>query len=223
MTAATGHQAIRIGGLGRIYRPRWKRKNGKLYQSPYWWIAFYHRGKEIRESSNSRKESDAKKLLKQKATAIQGGNIMPREDKITFDELAIDIENDYRVNSKRTLPDLSYRIGHLREFFGMDRAIDIRTDRVRAYQRKRLDEGAAPATVNRELAALRRMLSLALSAGKLSRVPKIEMLAENNIRESFLEHGDFMALLAALPEPARDLVEFEYLSGWRQGAVKKLQ
>ena len=65
--------------------------------------------------------------------------------------LAIDIENDYRVNGKRTLADLSYRIGHLREFFGMDRAIDIRTDRTGAYQRKRLDEGAAPATINVEL------------------------------------------------------------------------
>jgi len=57
----------------------------------------------------------------------------------------------------------------------MDRAIDITTDRSRAYQRKRLDEGAASATINRELAAFLRMLSLAFNAGKLSRIPKIEM------------------------------------------------
>ena len=49
------------------------------------------------------------------------------------------------------------------------------------------------------------------------------MLAEDNVRESFLEHGEFSMLLEKLPEPVRDLVEFEYLSGWRQGSVKKLQ
>jgi integrase len=66
------------------------------------------------------------------------------------------------------------------------------------------------------------MLSLAFNAGKLSRVPKLEMLAENNVRESFLERGNFMTLLSNLPQPIRDLVEFEYLSGWRQGSAKKL-
>jgi integrase len=49
------------------------------------------------------------------------------------------------------------------------------------------------------------------------------MLAENNVRENFLEHGNFVTLLGNLPEPVRDLVEFEYLSGWRQGAAKKLE
>ena len=105
----------------------------------------------------------------------------------------------------------------------MDRAIDITTDRGRAYRKETLDEKASPATINRELAALRRMLSLAFNAGKLSRIPKLEMLAEHNVRESFLEHGSFVSLLSNLPEAVRDLVEFEYLSGWRQGAAKKLE
>jgi len=221
-TTDTGYKTIRIEGLGRIFKPRWKRKNGSFYESPNWWIGFYHRGKEIRESSQSQSEADAKRLLKRKVTAVAAGKVLPREDKLTFDELAKDIENDYRVNGKRTLADLSYRVGHLREFFGMDRAIDITTDRGRAYQRKRLDKGAAPATINREMAALRRMLSLAFNAGKLSRIPKLEMLAENNVRENFLEHGSFMTLLSNLPEDVRDLVEFEYLSGWRQGSAKML-
>jgi integrase len=219
----TGYKNIRIEGLGRIFKPRWKRKDGSYYESPNWWIGFYHRGKEIRESSQSENEAEAKRLLKRKVTAIEAGKVLPREDKLTFDELAKDLENDYRVNGKRTLADLPYRIGHLREFFGMDRAIDVTTDRGRAYQRKRLEEGAAPATINRELAALRRMFSLAFNAGKLSRIPKLEMLAENNVRESFLEHGSFVSVLNNLPEPVRDLVEFEYLSGWRQGAAKKLE
>jgi hypothetical protein len=135
--------------------------------------------KEIRQSSESESEQEAKRLLKRNVTAVESGRVLPREEKITFEDLAKDLENDYRVNGKRTLPDLAYRIQHLRDFFGLDRAIDISTDRARAYQRKRLEEGPAAATVNREMAALRRMLNLAFNAGKLSRVPKIEMLEEN--------------------------------------------
>src|SRR5262249_54972967 len=197
----TGYKNIRVEGLGRIFKPRWKRKDGGYYESPKWWISFYHRGKETRESSESENQAEAKRLLKRKVTVIESGKVLAREDKLTFDELTKDLENDYKVNGKRTLADLSYRVGHLREFFGMDRAIDITTDRGRAYQRKRLDENASPATVNREMAALRRMLWLAFNAGKLSRVPKLEMLAENNVRESFLEHGTFINLLSNLPEP----------------------
>jgi len=116
----TGYKNIRIEGLGRIFKPRWKRKDGSYYESPHWWIGFYHRGKEIRESSESENEAEAKRLLKRKVTAIEAGKVLPREDKLTFDELAKDIENDYKVNGKRSLADLSYRVGHLGEFFGMD-------------------------------------------------------------------------------------------------------
>jgi integrase len=218
-----GYKNIRVEGLGRIFKPRWKHKGGNYYESPHWWISFYHRGKEIRESSESENEAEAKRLLKRKVMALETAKVMPREDKLTFDELAKDIENDYKVNGKRTVADLSYRIAHLRVFFGMDRAIDITTDRSRAYQRKRLDEGAAPATINRELAALRRMLSLAYNAGKLSRIPKIEMLAEDNVRQGFVEHGAFSVLLGNLNGVVAEVVEFAYLSGWRKGEVMKLE
>jgi integrase len=219
----SGYKNIRIEGLGRIFKPRWKRKNGSYYESPNWWIGFYFHGKEIRESSESQGEAEAKKLLKKKVTALESGKVLPREDKLTFDELAKDLENDYKVNGKRTLADLSYRVGHLREFFGMDRAIDITTDRARAYQRKRLEEKASPATINREMAALRRMLSLAFNAGKLSRIPKLEMLAEDNVRQGFVDHGAFSALLGNLNGVVSELVEFAYLSGWRKGEVVKLE
>ena len=96
-------------------------------------------------------------------------------------------------------------------------------DRVRAYQNHRLGEGAANATVNREVATLGRMLSLGVDAGKLSRKPRFQMLAENNVRQGFLEHGDFLKLLGNLPEHLRPLVEFLYLSGWRKGEAAKLE
>ena len=43
------------------------------------------------------------------------------------------------------------------------------------------------------------------------------MLDENNVREGFLDHGNFLVLLDNLPDYLRSLMEFLYLSGWRIG------
>ena len=46
----------------------------------------------------------------------------------------------------------------------MDRAVDITTDRIRAYIADRQGTGAANASIKRELAALKRMFTLAIQA-----------------------------------------------------------
>ena len=87
--------------------------------------------------------------------------------------MAEDFLNDYRTNGKRSIESAELSVRHLRGFFGLDRALDISTDRVRAYiafrqQRDGEKKGAANASINRELAALKRMFSLAVEAEKLS-------------------------------------------------------
>ena len=154
---------------------------------------------------------------------LHSGRFILGEEKVTFEQLVVDLKNDYEVNGKRSWASVNYYLSHLRGCFGYDRAIDITPDRVRAYQSHRLAEGAANATVNREVATLGRMLSLGVDAGKLSRKPRFQMLAESNVRQGFLEHGDFLKLLSNLPEYLRPLVEFLYLSGWRKGEAVKLE
>jgi integrase len=197
---------------------------GRVFQrGSVWWIAFYHRGREIRQSSESESETQARKLLKKRMGELTGGRFIVDEEKVTFEQLVVDLKNDYQVNGKRSWASVNYYLPHLRSFFGFDRAIDITPDRVRAYQNLRLGEGAANASVNREVATLARMLSLGVDAGKLSRKPRFQMLAENNVRQGFLEHGDFLKLLGNLPEHLEPLVEFLYLSGWRKGEAVKLE
>ncbi len=189
-----------------------------------WWIAYYHRGHRYRESSHSESESQARKLLKQRLGEITAGRFIgPSEDRLTFDALVEDLKADYIANAKRSLPTIEFHLKHLREFFGFDRAVDIQPDRVRAYQVRRLSEGASRATVNREVACLGRMLSLAVDAGKLSRKPKFQLLEGERVRQGFLEHGQFLLLLGNLPADLQPLVEFLYLSGWRKSEARKLE
>jgi integrase len=112
---------------------------------------------------------------------------------------------------------------HLRESFALMRAVDITTDRVRAHVTARQEAGAKNASINRELAALKRMFTLAVQAGRLSTRPYIPMLEENNARQGFVDHGNFLALRDALPDYLKDPVMFLYLSGWRVSEMRGLE
>jgi integrase len=94
---------------------------------------------------------------------------------------------------------------------------------VTSYVAERLEEKAANATINRELAALKRAFKLAHEARRVALVPVIRLLPEDNARQGFIEHADFIALRDALPERLRDCVTFLYLSGWRVGEMKALE
>src|SRR5574341_451068 len=200
-------------GMGRVF------KRGSV-----WWIGYYHRGKEIRESSESESEAQARKLLKKRLGEIGRGRLIgPVEEKITFEAMAEDLLRDYETNGKRSVRSARLSASHLRGFFGLDRALDITTDRVRAYISQRQSERASNGSINRELAALKRMFSLAVQAGKLSSRPYVPILEENNARQGFLDHGGFLALRESLPDYLKDPVTFLYLSGWRVSEMRALE
>jgi hypothetical protein len=101
---------------------------------------------------------------------------------------------------------------HFRHSFALFRAVDIKTHRIRTCISGRQQEGAANATMNRELAALGRAFTLAVQAGRLSTRPHIPMLEENNARQGFLDHTSYLALQDALPDGLKDPVAFSCTS-----------
>jgi integrase len=140
----------------------------------------------------------------------------PEIDRVTFEDLATMLENDYVANGRRSLRGIRQsRLPNLRRFFGEDRAIDITTDRVTAYIAQRQAEGAASATVNRELSALGRAFRLGEDAGKVTRRPRISKLQEAPPRAGFFERDQLEALITHLPEDLRSLILVAYWTGWR--------
>jgi integrase len=113
-------------------------------------------------------------------------------------------------------------------FFGRMRGSDLTTDHVRRYISARRAEGAQPATVNRELALLKRALNLALQCTppKVRIIPHIPMLKESNVRKGFL-HSDKYALLAEecghIGLWMRALFECGYTYGWRHEELLDLR
>jgi hypothetical protein len=107
------------------------------------------------------------RLLKQRIDEIGRGRLIgPDIEKTTFTDLASMLRNDYAANARRSAKRVEISLNHLTAYFGRSRAIDITKDRITAYIARRQEAGAVAATINRELAALKRAFSLAEEAGK---------------------------------------------------------
>jgi hypothetical protein len=105
---------------------------------------------------------------------------------------------DYKANSRRSLIESNTpRITSVPPFRVDGKALDVTTDRVSAYAAHRLKEGAAQAaTVNYEMAVLRRAFRLGVRAGKVGLRPEISMLHVDNARKGFFEPAQYRAVFS---------------------------
>ncbi len=218
---------------------------GSVYsrkRSPYLWIKYHQHGRPVRESTGTKNETVARRMLRTREGDVERGiPIDPKVGRVTFHEAAKDMLNDYKANRKRTYVDAKRRIDkHLAPFFGNKRMSSITTSDIRGFIAKRmadtwlarprrsvkrrngtwqeLAEERRPVSVgeiNRELTVLKRMFSLAIEAGKLHHKPHFAMLREDNVRVGFFEREQYEAVLAHLPEAMRPVVTFAYVTGWR--------
>ena len=196
------------------------RGTGHLYRrGDVWWVQYYHHGQRIRESAQSAVRADAARLLRRRLGEIGTGRFVgPDGERVTFEQLAAMIEDDYRANGRKSLRRALLSVKHLREYFGHDRAVEITSDRIAAYVRARREAGAQPATIRLELAALKRMFTLAVQAGRIGQRPHVPSLEVRNVRSGFFEEPEMRAVLARLSDDLRPVIEFAYLTGWRAGS-----
>ena len=204
-------------GTGLVYRPTYIDKGtGERKAASTWWIQYSVRGRRFRESSGSRNRAEAEKLLQQRLeAAAQGKPVGPRAGKVTFEDLARILLDDYRANARRSLERVEDALGHLRGFFGGVVAVEITSDRIGAYISWRQEQHAASATINRELAALRRAFRLAQKAGMVAFRPEISTLHEERQPKGFFEADQYRAVLENLPEYLKPVIQTAYITGWR--------
>jgi integrase len=204
-------------GFGAVYLPTYKdKRTGELRQSSVWWIQYSIHGQRRIENSRSRNRSDALKLLKKRLGEVVDGRVVASNIQRTrLQDLAELLINDYDINGHRSLIRAKRSIRHLREFFGRARAIEITSERVSAYTAFRKRQGAANATINRELAALKRMFRLGKRNSRVAEIPHISLLVEDNVRKGFFEPEELEAVLPHLPDYLKRVVEVAYITGWR--------
>jgi hypothetical protein len=81
--------------------------------------------------------------------AASGQPILPRADRIQYEELGADLKRHYEATGRRNLKEYAYRVKHLDRVFTGQRAATIGQPAVDAYIVHRQTEGAG-STIKRE-------------------------------------------------------------------------
>jgi hypothetical protein len=184
--------------------------DGRLYlRGGVYWAQWYENGRQIRRSTDTRYESEAKKYLRDRLYEASNGISAPAgAKKLRMSDLFDLVVEDYEKNGFSSIEELKRRLKlQLIPEFGHLRPDQITTDRINEYikKRKRKDSnkrtprGAANGTINRELATVIRAFTIASESEppKVSRIPKINLLEERNVRKGFLTDSEFERLAAA--------------------------
>jgi integrase len=169
----------------------------------------------------------AKNLLRNRLAQITTGTFVgPQAERVRVEELANDFIREYRINGRKSLKDADTRWNsHLKPFFGVLRAVDVTSELIARYVDSRQRQGAANATVNRELAAFKRMFRLGQQAtpAKVLRMPAFPKLKENNVRKGFLEDAQYRKLVEGSELWFRALVECGRTYGWRVSELLEMR
>lgn len=194
----------------------------KRKDSGLWWMSIRHNGRRIQKSL----ETSDKKLAKAIEAKIIADIVKDKyyekpigNDK-TFSQLvdkfmkeyapkrSINMHKSYTASSKHLIP-----------FFGNLNLASITSKKISRYKVVRYEEGASPATINRETAMLSRAFTIAVEDWEwFDHKPflKIKKEEENNVQEKYLTLDEEKRLIENCPEWLKGLVVFSLHTGLRQ-------
>ena len=190
---------------------------GSLYRrGNTWWIKYYVNGLPKRESAETSKQKEAEHFLKQReGDGASGKPILPRADKVRYEEARDDLTAHYTSTGCRGLEEAGYRLKHLDAFYRGWRLASITGPAIARYIAHRQGEGAANGTANREVSVLVSMLRLAFEHNKLLRLPIVHKPKEAAPRAGFFEADQYEAVRRRLPDDLQTAAAIAYTFGWR--------
>jgi len=217
MNATNEHATRRPRGSGSIYQ------NG----SAVWWVKFYVRGIARRESSHSTDRKAAEKLLKRRLAEVETKTYITRTN-VKVDELIADLLAEYRQQGRKSIETAKWRWEkHLEPFFRKLPADDLNTDLAQRYCAKREAQRASGASINRELAILKRAFHLAMrrTPPKIRACPEMPTYKESAPRTGFLEDAQYTPLAMECSKVGlwlRALLTTAYSFAFRKGELLSL-
>lgn len=204
-------------------------KRGGVY-----WYKFVFNGELIRLSTRQTNKKIATQLEAEHKLGLQRGELGLSERKpLRFEEAMEEFLNWAKVvNKERTVMKLASCGKHLALFFKGRKITTITVNDVLAYQAKRTQETDArrgtqlrPATINRELAALRAMLNYHIRQGMRldNPVSKIKFQPEDNENFYVLSKKEEALYLAAATQPTYDIAVIMLQTAMRPEEVYTLK
>jgi integrase len=220
--------------MGQLFQRTYRAADGSVKTCRTWTLRYYRNGRPMEESTKYTRKGDAQTLLKLRdGDLAKGMPISPAQFKLTFEDAAKTVVNDFTANGKKSLKVVQRRIDkHLTPWFGGRRLSEISADFVLAFIAKRqkdritirkargedspaVTKPVSNAEIIRELQVLKRCFSLALKHGKIFTKPAIPKLKEAAARSGFFDRAQVDAVSQHLSPVLAAVVRFAFITGWR--------
>jgi excisionase family DNA binding protein len=211
-------------GYGAIYQR--KTKQGIVR----WYLDYRDTtGKRVQKAvRNAQTPEEATQALQSAVSKSmdRGLGIQRKPDRIGFTEFSkMYLESYAKVNKRSWMTDVSYVKG-MNPRFGSLYLDEITPFHIESYKASRLKQGVTKSTVNRCLAILRKMLTLAVEWGYLQKdsVPKMKFFPEkDNLKERILTPEEERRLIGSSYPVLRSILIVALHTGMRLGEILGLR
>lgn len=198
-----------------------RRSTGKA-----WWMSFMYQGRQVRRSTGTADRRLAESILgKVRGQIVEGRFFETLEEQTrTFDELMERYLTEHAAKKSQPRHYHGYAKS-LTAFFGGRTLVEITPKLIVEYKNRRYAAGLKPASINRELASLKKAFNLAVREWEWCRdnpVSRVSMERENNQRDRWLSFEEEARLLQGCAPWLHDLVTFALHTGMRMGEILEL-
>ncbi len=191
-------------------------KRGKCY-----YIDYFYQGRRIKEAVGFNKKAAEDALAIRKAEILQGKyQFKPKRDVLTFGEFSrIYIDQYSKVNKKSYIRD-ELSVKSLNRWFQNIRLSEITPYLIEKYKMDRSQE-VKKATVNRELACLKHIYTMAIKWDKVSANPvkEVKFFKEESKSLRILTKGEERELLKACADHIRPFIIAALYTGMRKSEL----
>lgn len=218
----------RQGGLF-IETKRDSKTRKRVPKSESWVAQYYVDGQRFRKSTGESNKAKAEMILRDwMAASEKGHKPAPQTQGLIYADLRRDLLAYYAERQHKSLKTKKdgtpylFPLTALDNFFNGRRVNDIDRDTVTAFIADRRAAGMSNSTITNSVGLLIRMFSLARDNGKLTVVPKFELLKKKT-RQGFLPPAQFQKLFNAMPTNLQPMLLLLYHSGVRVGEAERIE
>jgi integrase len=199
---------------------------GLVKRGKYYCMRFMYHGRQVRRSTGTTDRRLAEAIYgKVQSQIVEGRWFEVQEAKTrTFDEL---MERYLAEHAAKKSEPRHYRgyANNLLAFLGGRTLAEITPKLIAEYKSRRYAAGLKPASINRELATLKKAFNLAMREWEWCQdnpVSRVSMERENNKRDRWLSQEEETRLLQGCAPWLHDVVSFALHTGMRMGEILAL-
>lgn len=202
---------------------------GLFKRHKVWWMSFSYQGQQIRRSTGTPDKRLAEAILgKVKVKVIEGQYFEKLEEhERTVKDMAERYIQERVIGASRHGERRARGVlAHLLPIFGTKTLAQVSPKEIVAYKVQRQREGAAPATIVKELALLKAAFNVAIREWEWCRdnpVKRVSMGRVNNARVRYVDDETFGKVYQACPAWLQPIVVLARYTGMRRDNIVSLQ